>query len=53
MKNSMSHLITLDNVSLAYGLHPLLDKVKLQISAGERVCLIGRNGAEIIFAEGD
>jgi len=41
----MSHLITLDNIFLAYGLEPLLDEVKLQISAGERVCLIGRNGA--------
>ncbi|OGT59950.1 MAG: ABC transporter ATP-binding protein [Gammaproteobacteria bacterium RIFCSPHIGHO2_12_FULL_45_12] len=41
----MSHLVTLDNVSLAYGLQPLLDGIKFQISAGERVCLIGRNGA--------
>lgn len=41
----MSHLVTLENVSLAYGLHPLLDQVKLQITTGERVCLIGRNGA--------
>lgn len=41
----MSKLITIENVSLAYGLDPLLDHVKLQISAGERICLIGRNGA--------
>jgi len=41
----MSNLITLDNVSLAYGLDSLLDHVKLQVSGGERVCLIGRNGA--------
>lgn len=41
----MSTLITLDNVSLAFGLDPLLDHIKLQISSGERVCLIGRNGA--------
>lgn len=41
----MSNLITLENVSLAYGLDLLLDKVKLQITPGERVCLIGRNGA--------
>lgn len=39
------NLITLDNLSLAYGLDILLDKVKLQIASGERVCLIGRNGA--------
>lgn len=41
----MTTLITLDNLSLAFGLDPLLDKVKLQISSGERICLIGRNGA--------
>jgi ATP-binding cassette subfamily F protein uup len=41
----MSILITLDNVSLAYGLDHLLDQSKLQIAAGERICLIGRNGA--------
>ncbi len=41
----MSNLILLDDVSLAFGLDALLDHVKLQISAGERVCLIGRNGA--------
>lgn len=41
----MSNLITLDVISLAFGLDILLDKVKLQIAEGERVCLIGRNGA--------
>jgi ATP-binding cassette subfamily F protein uup len=41
----MSHLLTLDNVSLTFGLEALLDNVKLQIAAGERICLIGRNGA--------
>lgn len=40
----MSNLISLTNVSLAYGLDPLLDQVNLQIRTGERVCLIGRNG---------
>ncbi len=37
-------LVTLRGVSLAYGHHPLLDHVNLEIAAGERVCLIGRNG---------
>jgi len=37
-------LLRLDNVSLAYGPRPLLDNVKLEIDAGERVCLVGRNG---------
>ncbi len=41
----MSYLITLENISLAYGLHPLLENTRFQISTGERVCLIGRNGA--------
>lgn len=41
----MSNLITLDNIALGFGLEPLLDNIKLQIAYGERVCLIGRNGA--------
>lgn len=41
----MTNLITLDNISLAFGLDVLLDQAKLQVAAGERVCLIGRNGA--------
>lgn len=38
-------LITLDQASLAYGHHPLLDHTDLQLDPGERVGLIGRNGA--------
>jgi len=38
-------LITLDQASLAFGHHPLLDHADLQLDAGERVGLIGRNGA--------
>ena len=38
-------LLTLNNVSLAYGHVPLLDKVDLLLDKGERVCLVGRNGA--------
>lgn len=41
----MSNLISLENICLAYGLDYLLDHAKLQINSGERVCLIGRNGA--------
>ncbi|HEY3301784.1 MAG TPA: ATP-binding cassette domain-containing protein [Methylophilaceae bacterium] len=37
--------ITLDNASLAFGHHPLLDKAAFQLDPGERVGLIGRNGA--------
>ncbi len=37
-------LIALDSVSHAFGHLPLLDRVSLQIDAGERVSIIGRNG---------
>ena len=37
-------LLSLTNVSLAYGHHPLLQQVNFQIDKGERVCLVGRNG---------
>ncbi len=38
-------LLTLDNISLAYGDQPLLEGAKLTIEPGERICLVGRNGA--------
>jgi ABC transport system ATP-binding/permease protein len=38
-------LITLRDVSWGLGGAPLLDGVNLQIEKGERVCLLGRNGA--------
>lgn len=41
----MSNLLSLEEVSLAFGLDLLLDHAKFQIATGERVCLIGRNGA--------
>ena len=37
--------ITLDNASLAFGHHALLDHASFQLDPGERVGLIGRNGA--------
>jgi len=37
-------ILSLSNVSLAYGHHPLLDHVDFQVATGERVCLVGRNG---------
>jgi ATP-binding cassette subfamily F protein uup len=37
-------LISLRNVVLAYGGPPLLDGVSLQVEAGDRLCLTGRNG---------
>lgn len=38
-------LLKFARVSLAYGTNPLLDQVSWQIDKGERVCIIGRNGA--------
>ncbi|WP_150298981.1 ATP-binding cassette domain-containing protein [Pseudomonas profundi] len=38
-------LLSFTDVSLAYGLNPLLQKVSFQLERGERACLIGRNGA--------
>lgn len=41
----MSALMSLEKIYLSYGNAPLLDQVDFQIHPGERVCLIGRNGA--------
>ena len=37
-------LLTLDAISLAFGMQPLLDTATMTMDAGERVCLLGRNG---------
>src|SRR6266545_6546338 len=37
-------LVSLDHISIAYGHLPLLDDASLKVDAGERVCIIGRNG---------
>ena len=37
-------LVSLDRVAVAYGHLPLLEEAALQIDAGERVAVIGRNG---------
>jgi ABC transport system ATP-binding/permease protein len=41
----MPALLTLLDVSLAFGGPAVLDHVNFQIDPGERVCLVGRNGA--------
>ncbi|ABL99809.1 ABC transporter ATP-binding protein [Shewanella amazonensis] len=38
-------LVRITNGSLAYGYVPLLKNADLSIEAGERVCIVGRNGA--------
>jgi len=37
-------LLSFQDVSVAFGGLPLLDRVHLQVEKGERVCLLGRNG---------
>ncbi len=37
-------LLTLDAVSLAFGMQPLLDQATMTVEQGERICLLGRNG---------
>jgi len=38
-------LLTLHNLSLAFGGPPLLDGIDLTIEPGDRLCLLGRNGS--------
>ena len=38
-------LLTLRNITLAFGGPPLLDGITLQIEQGDRLCLMGRNGS--------
>jgi ATP-binding cassette subfamily F protein uup len=38
-------LLSLKNVSLSFGGHPLLDDVELSVGEGERLALVGRNGS--------
>ena len=38
-------LLSLRNVTLAFGGPPLLDGVNLQLEPGDRLCLMGRNGS--------
>jgi ABC transport system ATP-binding/permease protein len=38
-------LLTIENLSLAFGHLPLVDNAALQVDAGERIALIGRNGS--------
>jgi len=38
-------LITLQDIQLSFGGPPVLDRASLQIEEGDRLCLLGRNGA--------
>ena len=37
-------LVTLRDISLAFGAEPLLDSINLTVEAGEKIALLGRNG---------
>ena len=37
-------LMTLHDISIAYGDKPLLDHQNMEIDTGERICIVGRNG---------
>ena len=37
-------LLNLDKISISFGADKLLDRAELSIEAGERICLLGRNG---------
>ncbi len=39
------NLVNLESVSLSYGVKPLLDDVSLGIAEGDRIGIVGRNGA--------
>ncbi|MEN5081374.1 ATP-binding cassette domain-containing protein [Bosea sp. TWI1241] len=41
----MAPLLHLRDVSLTFGGQPLLETAEIAVSAGERVCLVGRNGS--------
>ena len=38
-------LLTLQNISLTFGVTPLLREAGLTVSVGDRICLVGRNGS--------
>ncbi|HEX6957151.1 MAG TPA: ATP-binding cassette domain-containing protein [Ferrovibrio sp.] len=38
-------LLILRDIHLTFGGHPLLDGAELSVSAGDRLCLVGRNGS--------
>ena len=38
-------LLTLQDIHLTFGTTPLLSGAALSVSAGDRVCLVGRNGS--------
>ena len=41
----MKYLIGFENISLSFGIYPILKNAQFSLEPGERVCLIGHNGA--------
>jgi ABC transport system ATP-binding/permease protein len=44
IKREIMALISIHNMSMGFGGHLLFDRVTLHIEAGERICVLGRNG---------
>ncbi|HEY0147063.1 MAG TPA: ATP-binding cassette domain-containing protein, partial [Methylovirgula sp.] len=40
-----SPLLTLQSIRLSFGNMPLLSEAELSVTAGDRLCLVGRNGS--------
>lgn len=38
-------ILSINNISLAFGGPPILDMISLEIQKGQRICFLGRNGA--------
>jgi ABC transport system ATP-binding/permease protein len=38
-------ILSINNISLAFGGPPILDSISLEIQKGQRICFLGRNGA--------
>jgi ATP-binding cassette subfamily F protein uup len=45
LKNKQMSILSINNISLAFGGPPILDLISLEIHKGQRICFLGRNGA--------
>tara|TARA_B110000263_G_C15089751_1_gene410254 strand:- start:379 stop:690 length:312 start_codon:yes stop_codon:yes gene_type:complete len=41
----MSPILSLSNIHLTFGGHPLLEGAELSVSKRDRICLVGQNGS--------
>jgi ABC-type molybdenum transport system ATPase subunit/photorepair protein PhrA len=45
ISSGMPPLLLLQDISVTFGVTPLLSGAELAVAAGDRVCLVGRNGS--------